>query len=215
MPRKADRLRNMSGEPSGWVGAPVLGQIQLAVDEGMAGGGHVGEKDAHLAVFHAPGPPAILGADARRVAPAFGKAAFIQDQHRKGHIVRFIWQQLRTQGLSDQGAHVIAHPILVPDGLGEQALDAIGMGLPGLFSDLPAIFAGHVTEHGLQVVQGLLVDFGAREVGTQPRMQLAQVLVPPADLAERGPGLHGCGMLRVLHAVLAFDEGRCEKGCNF
>jgi len=33
----------MSGLPPGWVGAPVLGQIQLAVDEGMAGGGHIGE----------------------------------------------------------------------------------------------------------------------------------------------------------------------------
>jgi hypothetical protein len=91
----------------------------------------------------------------------------------------------------------------------------IGMALPGLFSELPAIFARHVTEHGLQIQQGLLVDFGARKVGTQPRMQLAQVLVPSADLAERRPRLHECGMLRVLHAVLAFDAGRCEKGCNF
>jgi hypothetical protein len=82
--RKADRLRNMSGLPPGWVGAPVLGQIQLAVDEGMAGGGHIGEKDADLAVFHAPGPPAILGADAGRVTPAFGKATFIDDQDREG-----------------------------------------------------------------------------------------------------------------------------------
>jgi hypothetical protein len=42
-----------------------------------------------------------------------------------------------------------------------------------------------------------------------------EVLVPPADLSERGPHLHRCGMLRELHAVLAFDEGRREKGCNF
>jgi hypothetical protein len=62
---EADRLRNMSGEPSGRVGAPVFGQIQLAVDEGMPLRRDVGEKDAHLAVFHAPGAPAILGADAR------------------------------------------------------------------------------------------------------------------------------------------------------
>ena len=82
-------------------------------------------------------------------------------------------------------------------------------------ANLPPIFARHVTEHALQVQQGLLVDFGTREVGTQPRMQLAQVLVPPADLAERRPRLHEYGMLRVLHAVLAFDAGRCEKGCNF
>jgi hypothetical protein len=46
------------------------------------------------------------------------------------------------------------------------------MGLPGLFGELPAIFAGHVTEHGLQVAQSLLVDFGAGEVRAEPPMQL-------------------------------------------
>lgn len=88
--RKADRLRNMSGLPPGWVGAPVLGQIQCAVDEGMADSRDRGEENAHLAVFHAPGPPAILGPAARRVAPAFGKATFIQDQQRKGRLIRFL-----------------------------------------------------------------------------------------------------------------------------
>jgi hypothetical protein len=47
------------------------------------------------------------------------------------------------------------------------------MGLPGLFGELPAIFAGHVTEHGLQIAQGLLMDFGAGEVRAEPGMQLA------------------------------------------
>ncbi len=80
----------MSGLPPGWVGAPVFRQIQLAVDEGMPLRRDVGEEDAHLAVFHAPGPPAILGADAGRVPPAFGKATFIQHQHRKGRLIRFL-----------------------------------------------------------------------------------------------------------------------------
>ena len=90
MPRKADRLRNMSGLPPGWVGTPVLRQIQCAVNEGMPLRRDVGEEDAHLAVLHSAGPPAILGPDARRVAPAFGKATFIQDQHRKGRLIRFL-----------------------------------------------------------------------------------------------------------------------------
>ncbi len=71
---KRDRLGDMRGLPAQRVGAPVFGQIQLAVDEGMAGGSHIGEKDADLAVFHTPGQPAILGADASRVTSAFGKA---------------------------------------------------------------------------------------------------------------------------------------------
>jgi hypothetical protein len=42
--------------------------------------------------------------------------------------------------------------------------------LPGVFGDLPAIFARDVTEDGLQVAQGMLMGFWAREVRTQPRM---------------------------------------------
>jgi len=168
---EADRLRNMSGLPPGCVGAPVLRQIQFTVDEGMPLRRDVGEEDADLAVLHPAGPPAILGGDAGGVAPAFRKAAFIQHQHGKGRGLR--WRPRQQQGLADQGAQVIAHGILVPDGGGEQALDAKGAGLSGLFGDLPAIFARDVTEHGLQVAQGMLVGFGAREVGTQPCMQLA------------------------------------------
>ncbi len=56
------------------------------------------------------------------------------------------------------------------------------------------------------------MGFWAREVGTQPRMQLTQMLVPPADLTQRWPDWRRCGMLRGLHAVLAFDEGYQSEG---
>src|SRR5216683_1785292 len=58
----------------------------------------------------------------------------------------------------------------------------------------------------------MLMGFWAREVGTQPRMQLTQMLVPPADLTQRWPDWRRCGMLRGLHAVLAFDEGYQSEG---
>ena len=61
------------------------------------------------------------------------------------------------------------------------------MGLPGLFGELPAIFARHITEYGLQIAQGLLMDFGAREMRAESCMQLTQLLVPPTDLPERRP----------------------------
>ena len=51
------------------------------------------------------------------------------------------------------------------------------------------------------------MGFWAGEVGTEPCMHLAQVFVPPADLTKRWPEWCRCGMLRGLHAVLAFDEG--------
>src|SRR6266852_4102611 len=58
----------------------------------------------------------------------------------------------------------------------------------------------------------MLMGFWAREVGTQPRMQLTQMLVPPADFTKRWPDWRRCGMLRGLHAVLAFDEGYQSEG---
>ena len=115
---KGDRLRDMGGLPAWAIGTPVLGQIQLAVDEGMTGGGHVGEEDAHLAVFHAPSAPTILGPDARRVAAALGKAAFIQDQHGEGRLAGWLLlgRQRRAQAGRDQGAQVVTHRVLVPNG---------------------------------------------------------------------------------------------------
>jgi hypothetical protein len=62
---------------------------------------------------------------------------------------------------------------LVPDGAREQTLHAIGPLLFGVFSDLPAIFARNVTEHSLQIEQGMTAWFGAREVGRQALMQMA------------------------------------------
>jgi len=43
MPRKAHRLRDVGGLPAGRVGAPVFGQVQFAVDEGMTAGRDVGD----------------------------------------------------------------------------------------------------------------------------------------------------------------------------
>ena len=172
MPRKAHRLRDVGGLPAGRVGAPVFRQIQLAIDEGMAQRGHVGEKDAHLTVFDLSGEATILWPDAGRVAPAFGKAAFIEHQDGEGRFVRGSRRTAREQAVADTGPQLIAHGVLVPDGCREQALDAIRAGLPGLFSDLPAIFSGHVTQNRLQVAQGMLVDFGAGEVRAEPPMQL-------------------------------------------
>ncbi len=211
---KGERVWDVGGVPAWQIRTPVFRKVQLAIDEAMAGSGDVGEEDADLAVFHAPGEPTILGPDARRVAAALGKAAFIDDQDREGRLagwllLRGLW---RAQAGRDQGAQVVAHRVLVPDGCREQALHAIRAGLPGLFSDLPAIFSGHVTQDRLQVAQGMLVDFGACEVRTQPRVQLAQVVVPPADFTKRWPDWRRCGMLRGLHAVLAFDEGYQSEG---
>src|SRR6202011_984955 len=144
---------------------------------------------------------------ARRVAAALGKAAFIEHQHGQGRTALLLPGQRWAQALDDQGAQLIAAGVLIPHSSREQALDAIRAGLPGLFSDLPAIFARDVAQHGLQVAQRVLMGLWAREVGTQPGMHLAQVVVPPADFTQAGPGLRSYGMLGGLHAAL-LSEGR-------
>src|SRR5713226_5390950 len=170
----------------------------------MTQGRDVGEKNADLAVLDLSGRPAILGSDARRVAAAFGKAAFIQHEYGEEPLMvrtgRHKWG--RGQGPADQRPQVITYAVVVPDGAREQALHAIGPQLPGVFSDLPAIFSGDVTEDGLQVEQGVLADFGARKVGSQPLMQLAQTQCPGANGPQAWLGLLGCGKLMVLHGVL-------------
>jgi peptidoglycan/xylan/chitin deacetylase (PgdA/CDA1 family) len=45
-------------------------------------------------------------------------------------------------------------------------------------------------------------------------MHLAQGLVPYADLTEEEPGLYKEGLLRKLHAVLAFDDGYQPAGMH-
>ena len=44
---------------------------------------------------------------------------------------------------------------------------AVGPALPGVFSDLPAIFAGNLAEDGWQGEQRVRSYFGARKIRTQ------------------------------------------------
>jgi hypothetical protein len=101
---KGDGVRNMGSAPTRPIGAPVFGQIQLAVDEGMAQGRHVDEKHADLAVFDPSGASAVLQPDASGVAAAFREAAFIQDEHgERGRGVRTLrWKGGGSQDLADQ-----------------------------------------------------------------------------------------------------------------
>ncbi len=89
-------------------------------------------------------------------------------------------------GLRQPAAQIIVAGVLVPDGCREQALHPIQAVFSGVFGDLPAAFARQVAEYRLQVAQGMLVDFGTREVGSQPRMELAQAQQPGGDLMEGG-----------------------------
>ena len=91
-------------------------------------------------------------------------------------------------------------------------MHAIGPRLPGVFSDLPAIFARDVTQDGLQVEQGVLEHFGASEEGRQAALPLTQDERPGSDLLGRWSLLRVCAMIRRLHAFLVSDGWLEQRG---
>ena len=74
----------MSGLPSAGVVGPVLGQIQLAVDEGAALVRDIGGKHADLAVGDLARRSGVLAAHAARVLALLEKAGLVDHQHRPG-----------------------------------------------------------------------------------------------------------------------------------
>ena len=106
------------------------------------------------------------------------------------------------QGLADKGSQFIADAIFVPDRVREQALYAIGSQFSGLFSNLPAIFAGNGTSDGLQIEQGMLAGFRSREVRCDALMELAQGQGPATHMLWEGYDLWVCGRLEGSHAFL-------------
>src|SRR5579859_7729621 len=83
-----------------------------------------------------------------------------------------------------EGADLIAYPIDVPHGLGEQALHTVGSGFSGLLSQLPAIFAFHATQNTLNKTQHPLKRFRPSKVGSQTSVQLEQGTVPPHHIGQ-------------------------------
>jgi hypothetical protein len=147
------------------------------------------------------------------VGAAFGKAAFIDDEHREGRLGLRTLRQTGGGGqrLDDKRAQFITNAFFVPGGSREQALDAIGLWLSGVFSDLPAIFSGDLAENGLQVEQGMMMGFVTSKMGAQTLMQLAQAHEPSANRTQSCPGFFGCGMVKMLHAFLVSDGSLNEE----
>ena len=211
---EGDVFWDVSGEPAWQIGAPIFRQIQLAVDEGVALLGDVGEKNADLAIFHFSSPSAMLDPDASRMVAPFREAAFINDEHRERGVGS---RRLRRKGRWGEGscgefAQFIANAFLVPAGTGEQALHPVRSVLSGMLSDLPAILARDLAENRLQVEQAMLVGFRTSEVRTEPLMELLQAHQPAAQGELSGPDRIGCGMVRRLHAFLAFDGAHNRAG---
>lgn len=65
------RAGDMRRAASYRISSPMLGQVQLAVNEGVTGGGCAGQKDVDLTVLNPSRRPAVLALDPRRYISLF------------------------------------------------------------------------------------------------------------------------------------------------
>ena len=83
----------------------------------------------------------------------------------------------------------------MPYGCGSRACSAI----------CQPFLRGISAPHSLQVKQGMMMRFGARKMGTQALVQVVQTYEPAAHGLQGCLDGFGCGMVKKLHAFLAFD----------
>jgi hypothetical protein len=172
--------------------SPVQGQIQFAINEGMAFSRHIGEKNPHLTILHLSSGPAILQPNPCRIVASFGKTAFVNDQD----------SGLLAQLLKGIGTQIITHPIGVPDGAGQQALHAIRTNFSCVFSSLPAIFACCVAEDSLQIGQRPATRLRTGKAWSNTSMQVKKGLDPTADIGGGRSASATGGVLILLHDLL-------------
>jgi hypothetical protein len=70
-------------------------------------------------------------------------------------------------------AQFVTHAVLIPDSSAQEALHAIGTTFSGLFGQLPAIFARHITQDALEVQEATTAGLGASKIGSHARVERA------------------------------------------
>jgi hypothetical protein len=133
----------------------------------------------------------ILLFDARRMLSTLGKAGLVDGHDRLGG----------AQVFQREAAHLVTHSVGIPDGLGKQALHAIGGRFACMLGYLPAIFAFHATQDRLHKAQHALICLWSGKVGGQTSMHLQQGATPTHHVRKGRQQRRRDGMLRWLHAV--------------
>jgi len=103
---------------------------------------------------------------------------------------------LLTQLLYHIVTHIITHSIRIPDRTPKQALHPVGIGFPGLFGNLPAIFALDATHQPFQISQGSPVRFRSGKSARYAGMQFDQLIGPTCYVCWGRFLPTECGMLR-------------------
>ena len=97
---------------TGAIIGPAGGQIQFAVDQGVATRSDPGEKDAELAVFHAACGTTVLASNTSGVLAALEETGLV---YGKDGV-------LASQDLHSQLTHFIADAVLIPDSVVKRQL---------------------------------------------------------------------------------------------
>src|SRR5260221_2660603 len=84
-----------------------------------------------------------------------GKAGLVDGHHR----IRI------SEVGQDIGAQFVTNAVLIPDGISQEALHAIGAAFSGLFGELPSIFARHITQDALEVQEATMAGVRSSHIG--------------------------------------------------
>src|SRR5258707_3933827 len=163
---KAHRLRDTRLTAADAILAPNFWQIQLAIDECRSLWAGIQEEDADLAVRAATSGAAVL----RRHAG--GLLAFLEEarliDHQDACFLSQVCQDVRAQ--------LITRCFLIPIGLQEQPLYAMGTTLAYGFSQLPAVLALDWGQQAFQKAAHPSTHLGAPKARSNPRLYLIQRL---------------------------------------
>ena len=177
---------------AGRVAGPILGQVEPAVQRGVAGRRGVGEEDADLAVVHLAEPAAPLAGHAARLGPLLGEGAGVDDHDAVGlgQLLADVLPQLAHDGL------------VVPLARTHEELDRLA-GEPGLDGDRLARLAFQAAEEPRDDRAGMGLLRDAVEPRQVPPEEAGQAVGAVADgvRTDRGVVQEGLslGMIQERH----------------
>ena len=149
----------LSGDPGGLAAfavlGPGLGQVELAVDQGVPLVGGVGGEDADLAVLGPSRGAGVLALDAGGDGALLDEAGVVDDQDTVGG----------AEALGDVGLEVVADLVCVPAGSCEQVLQPVRGRMACVLGQLPAVLAACRAKESLHVVPHPPPGFNPAEAG--------------------------------------------------
>jgi len=156
------------------IGAPLLGQVEPPIQEGLTFRGGVGQEDANLTILYLARRPRVLPFDAHRLGALLQKAGLIH--HADAFFV--------TEDLHNEPSQLIASLIGIPLRPIQQPLGWVRGLIPNRLGNLPAILALHRSHQPAQVFCRLLTGLTACKQAGKARVKRFKVVGPFVQLFD-------------------------------